>query len=63
MKIAVLAGDGIGTEIVAQALKVLRRLGEDGLRLELEPAPVDAGLDRALGDIQLPGDFPRDGQA
>ena len=34
MKIAVLAGDGIGTEIVAQAVKVLHRLGEDGLRLE-----------------------------
>jgi len=50
MKIAVLAGDGIGTEIVAQALKVLRRLGEDGLRLELEPAPVGgAGYD-AAGD-------------
>jgi 3-isopropylmalate dehydrogenase len=50
MKIAVLAGDGIGSEIVAQALKVLRRLGEDGLRLELEPAPVGgAGYD-AAGD-------------
>jgi len=50
MKIAVLAGDGIGTEIIAQALKVLRRLGEDGLRLELEPAPVGgAGYD-AAGD-------------
>ena len=50
MKTAVLAGDGIGTEIVAQALKVLRRLGEDGLRLELEPAPVGgAGYD-AAGD-------------
>ena len=50
MKIAVLAGDGIGNEIVAEALKVLRRLGEDGLRLELEPAPVGgAGYD-AAGD-------------
>ena len=50
MKIAVLAGDGIGTEIVAQAVKVLHRLGEDGLRLELEPAPVGgAGYD-AAGD-------------
>lgn len=48
--IAVLPGDGIGTEIVAQALKVLRRLGEDGLRLETETAPVGgAGVD-AEGD-------------
>ncbi|HEY5635771.1 MAG TPA: 3-isopropylmalate dehydrogenase [Burkholderiales bacterium] len=44
--IAVLPGDGIGTEIIAQALKVLRRLGEDGLRLETETAPVGgAGVD------------------
>jgi 3-isopropylmalate dehydrogenase len=50
MKIAVMAGDGIGVEIVAEALKVLRRLGEDGLRLELEPAAVGgAGYD-AAGD-------------
>jgi 3-isopropylmalate dehydrogenase len=50
MKVAVLAGDGIGSEIVAQAVKVLRRLGEDGLRLELESAPVGgAGYD-AAGD-------------
>ena len=40
MKVAVLAGDGIGSEIVAQTVRVLRRLGEDGLRLELESAPV-----------------------
>jgi 3-isopropylmalate dehydrogenase len=47
MRIAVLPGDGIGGEIVAQALKVLRRLG---LPLELEQAPVGgAGYD-AAGD-------------
>ena len=50
MKIAVLAGDGIGSEIVAQALKVLRRMGEDGLRLELEPAPVGGAGYEAVGD-------------
>ena len=50
MKIAVLAGDGIGNEIVAQALKVLRRLGEEGLRLELEPAPVGGAGYEAAGD-------------
>ena len=50
MKIAVLPGDGIGGEIVAQALKVLRRLGEDGLRLELELAPVGGAGYEAAGD-------------
>jgi 3-isopropylmalate dehydrogenase len=37
MKIAVLAGDGIGPEIVTQAKKVLAALGE---RFEMEEAPV-----------------------
>jgi 3-isopropylmalate dehydrogenase len=47
MRIAVLPGDGIGGEIVAQALKVLGRLG---LPLEAERAPVGgAGYD-AAGD-------------
>lgn len=47
MKVAVLPGDGIGREIVAQAVKVLRRLE---LPLELEEAPVGgAGYD-AAGD-------------
>jgi 3-isopropylmalate dehydrogenase len=50
MKIAVLPGDGIGTEIIAQAVLVLKRLGADGLKLEMEEAPVGgAGYD-ASGD-------------
>jgi 3-isopropylmalate dehydrogenase len=50
MKIAVLAGDGIGPEIVAQALKVLRALACDGLKLELEEGLFGgAGFD-ACGD-------------
>ena len=50
MKIAVLAGDGIGPEIVAQATKVLRVLAKDGLKLEMEEAPFGgAGFD-ASGD-------------
>jgi len=50
MKIAVLAGDGIGPEIVEQATKVLNVLVRDGLPLELEPAPFGgAGVD-AHGD-------------
>ncbi|MSP98432.1 MAG: 3-isopropylmalate dehydrogenase, partial [Betaproteobacteria bacterium] len=47
MKIAVLPGDGIGPEIVAEALKVLRALR---LPLEFQEAPVGgAGYD-AAGD-------------
>ena len=50
MKIAVLPGDGIGPEIVAQAAKVLEALRSDGLKIELEDAPIGgAGYD-AAGD-------------
>jgi len=50
MKIAVLPGDGIGTEIVAQAVKVLEALRSDGLKIELEYAHIGgAGYD-AAGD-------------
>jgi len=35
-KIAVLAGDGIGPEIVDEAIKVLQALAKDGLDIELE---------------------------
>ena len=50
MKVAVLAGDGIGPEIVAQAVRVLKALARDGLPLELEDAPFGgAGVD-AHGD-------------
>ena len=36
MKIAILAGDGIGPEIVAQAVRVLEALKSDGLKFEME---------------------------
>ena len=50
MKIAILPGDGIGPEIVAQAAKVLEALRREGLPLELEYAPIGgAGYD-ASGD-------------
>src|SRR4030067_229480 len=50
MKIAVLPGDGIGPEIVAQAAKVLEALRSDGLNIELEYAHIGgAGYD-AAGD-------------
>ena len=48
MKIAVLPGDGIGPEIVAEALKLLDRLRRDGLAIETETAPIGgAGYDAA----------------
>src|SRR5512140_447417 len=40
MKIAVLPGDGIGPEIIAQAVRVLELLREDGLDIEMQSAPV-----------------------
>ncbi len=48
-KIAVLPGDGIGPEVVAEAVKVLERLRRDyGLKIELETAPVGgAAYDQA----------------
>lgn len=50
MKIALLAGDGIGPEIVAQAERVLQRLIRDGLKLELEPGLLGGCAVDATGD-------------
>lgn len=48
MKIAVLPGDGIGPEIVTQAVKVLEALRSDGLKIEMEHAHIGgAGYDAA----------------
>ncbi|CAB1367904.1 3-isopropylmalate dehydrogenase [Denitratisoma oestradiolicum] len=49
MKIAVLAGDGIGPEITAEAVRVLKALTSDGLHFELEEAPVGGAGYRASG--------------
>jgi 3-isopropylmalate dehydrogenase len=50
MKIAILPGDGIGPEIMAQAVRVLDALKADGLKIETREAPVGgAGYD-AAGD-------------
>jgi 3-isopropylmalate dehydrogenase len=50
MKIAVLPGDGIGPEIVRQALKVLDALQRSGMQMELQQAAIGgAGFD-AAGD-------------
>jgi 3-isopropylmalate dehydrogenase len=49
MKIAVMAGDGIGPEIMAQALRVLEVLRKDGLKLEWETALVGGAAYDAHG--------------
>lgn len=50
MKIAVLAGDGIGPEITAQAERILMALRSDGLKLELEPGLLGGCAVDATGD-------------
>jgi 3-isopropylmalate dehydrogenase len=50
MKIAVLAGDGIGSEIMAEALKVVARLRAEGEKIETEPALVGGAAFDAHGE-------------
>ncbi|MEO7559048.1 MAG: 3-isopropylmalate dehydrogenase [Nitrosospira sp.] len=50
MKIAILAGDGIGPEIVAQAVRVLEALRSDGLKFELEPGLLGGCAVDAAGE-------------
>ena len=50
MKIAVLAGDGIGPEITNQAERVLMALRSDGLKLELEPGLLGGCAVDAAGE-------------
>ena len=47
MKIAVLPGDGIGPEIVAQAVKVLNALS---IGIEMQEAPIGGAGYEAAGD-------------
>jgi 3-isopropylmalate dehydrogenase len=48
VKIALLPGDGIGPEIIAEAKKLLEHLRRDGLPIETETAPIGgAGYDAA----------------
>ncbi len=55
MKIAVLPGDGIGAEIVAQAVKVLNVLRSEGLKIEMDEAPIGgAGYDAAGNPLPEP---------
>jgi 3-isopropylmalate dehydrogenase len=50
MKIAVLPGDGIGPEIVGQAVRVLEALRSDGLKLEIESSVIGGAAYDAAGD-------------
>ena len=50
MKIAVLPGDGIGPEIVEQAMQVLRALRSDGVHVEMETAPIGGAAHDIAGD-------------
>ncbi|RTZ73697.1 MAG: 3-isopropylmalate dehydrogenase [Gammaproteobacteria bacterium] len=52
-KILILPGDGIGPEIVAQAVKVLEKLQNQGLAVELDEAPVGGAAIDASG-VPLP---------
>jgi len=55
MKIAILAGDGIGPEIVREARKVLDVLRQGGLPIETEEAPIGgAGYDAAGAPLPEP---------
>ena len=49
MKIAIMAGDGIGPEIMAEALRVLEVLRRDGLKFETETALVGGAAFDAHG--------------
>jgi 3-isopropylmalate dehydrogenase len=50
MKIAVLAGDGIGVEVTAQAVRVLRAAVGTSVPLELVDAPIGGAALDAFGD-------------
>jgi 3-isopropylmalate dehydrogenase len=49
MKIAVLPGDGIGVEIVAEAMRVLEQFRADGMDLTVETAPIGGAGYEAAG--------------
>lgn len=56
MKVAVIAGDGIGKDVTAEAVKVLSAIGEVyGQPLELEPLPWSADYYLETG-VTLPAD-------
>ncbi|MEY8688862.1 MAG: 3-isopropylmalate dehydrogenase [Leptothrix sp. (in: b-proteobacteria)] len=50
IRLAILAGDGIGPEIIAEALKVIEVLRAEGLELSCEAAPVGGAAVDLCGD-------------
>ncbi|MGE5615743.1 MAG: isocitrate/isopropylmalate family dehydrogenase, partial [Bacillota bacterium] len=55
MKIALLAGDGIGPEILVEAKRILELLRKEGLKIETEEALVGGAAYDAAGDpLPLP---------
>lgn len=50
MKIAILPGDGIGPEIVAQAVRVLEKLKAEGLPVTMDTAPLGGAAYDQYGD-------------
>ncbi len=50
MKIALLAGDGIGPEILREAVRVLDVLRGEGLSIETEEAPIGGAAYDVAGD-------------
>ncbi len=50
MKIALLPGDGIGPEILREAVRILEALRSDGLKIETEEAPVGGAAYDVAGD-------------
>jgi len=50
MNIAILPGDGIGPEIVAQAVRLLEALNADGFNVELENGLIGGGAVDATGE-------------
>jgi 3-isopropylmalate dehydrogenase len=50
MKICILPGDGIGPEIMAEAVRVLEALKSDGLKFEMETALLGGAAVDAAGD-------------
>src|SRR5258706_629583 len=50
MKIAVLPGDGVGPEVIAEAVKGLAALRREGLEFEMEQASVGGAAYDACGD-------------
>jgi 3-isopropylmalate dehydrogenase len=55
MKIALLAGDGIGPEILREAVRVIDVLRSEGLKVETEEAPVGGAAHDVAGDPLPPG--------